>query len=224
MALHRGIGETHYDYIVKVVLTGPINVGKTSIITQYKEGEFFDRYMQTIGVDFQTKTITLNNKIVKIQAWDTAGQERFQTMTNGYYRGARAILLVYDITNQESFDRLEEYWFDHIDVAIKDKQVPCYLVGNKDDLEHSRAIDKVTAMTLAGKHGYTFYETSAKNKHNIDKVFTDIATQVMNLSSINCKDQENKYSNHSSSNVLIMETNKNEGIKPPPQNDGGCAC
>jgi len=98
-----------YDYMLKLLLVGNSNVGKSSLLMRFADDEFTDEFRSTIGVDFKVRTIQFQNKVVKLQIWDTAGQERFQTITSSYYRGCHGILLVYDSTDFDSFFGLEEW-------------------------------------------------------------------------------------------------------------------
>lgn len=146
--------------------------------------------MNSIGVDFKLKNVDVDNARIKLQIWDTAGQERFRTITTSYYKGAHAILIVYDITDKESFDHVKN-WMADIDKFAK-QGVIRILVGNKCDLEHKRAVPKENGKELADKCGIKFVETSAKDTVNIEELFIDTAkfllakqTQINNNKSIN---------------------------------------
>ena len=129
--------------------------------------------MNSIGVDFKLKNIEIDNKKIKLQIWDTAGQERFRTITTSYYKGAHAILVVYDITEKDSFDHVKN-WMADIDKFGKEG-VLRVLVGNKCDLEHLRKVSKEAGQELANKYGIKFLETSAKDTINIEELFTNTA-------------------------------------------------
>lgn len=142
--------STDYDYLFKILIIGESGTGKSSIMLRYTDGTYSDSYISTIGVDFKIRTIKLpNSKIVKLQIWDTAGQERFRTITTSYYRGAQAIMIVFDITCLESLTNLGKYVEDVI--KYSDKKPIIQLLGNKMDLEHDnnnkRRLHSVTTTT-----------------------------------------------------------------------------
>ena len=133
--------------------------------------------MNSIGVDFKLKNIEIDNKKIKLQIWDTAGQERFRTITTSYYKGAHAILVVYDITEKDSFDHVKN-WMADIDKFGKEG-VYRVLVGNKCDLEHLRKVSKEAGQELANKYGIKFLETSAKDTINIEELFTNTSKYLL---------------------------------------------
>eukprot|EP01083_Nonionella_stella_P172877 594594_1 len=105
-------GAPEYDYLLKVVMVGDSGVGKSSLLKRFANRDFTGDYISTIGVDFEIKTLEIDGKTVKLQIWDTAGQERFRTITSSYYRGAHGIIIVYDITDKESFDNVRQWLFE----------------------------------------------------------------------------------------------------------------
>ena len=124
--------NSNYDYIFKVLLIGDSGVGKSSLLLRFADDTYTDCYISTIGVDFKIKTVELDGETVKLQLWDTAGQERFKTITSNYYRGAHGFILVYDVTNEESFKNLKQWIVEMIysithkenDLFIPRMQVP----------------------------------------------------------------------------------------------------
>ena len=116
--------------------------------------------MNSIGVDFKLKNIEIDSKKIKLQIWDTAGQERFKTITTSYYKGAHAILIVFDITDHDSFDHIRN-WMADIDKFAKEG-VLRILVGNKCDLQNERKVSVEEAKQIANKYGIEYIETSAK--------------------------------------------------------------
>ena len=128
--------------------------------------------MNSIGVDFKLKNIEIDNKKIKLQIWDTAGQERFRTITTSYYKGAHAILIVFDITEKDSFEHIKN-WMADIDKFAK-QGVLRILVGNKCDLENQRAVSKEEVNELSEKYGIKYIETSAKDTINIDTLFVEV--------------------------------------------------
>ena len=103
-----------YEYLFKLLLIGNSGVGKSCILMRYADNSFTENFFNTIGVDFKIKTITLNDQVIKMQIWDTAGQDRFRTLTSSYYRGAHGIIIVYDVTNKDSFDNVRQ-WMQEIE-------------------------------------------------------------------------------------------------------------
>ena len=133
--------------------------------------------MNSIGVDFKLKNIEIDNKRIKLQVWDTAGEERFRTITTSYYKGAQAIVVVYDITDKESFEHVKN-WMADVDKFAKEG-VLRILVGNKCDLEHQRVVSKENGKDLADKYGIQFMETSAKETINVDLLFENAAKSYL---------------------------------------------
>lgn len=130
-----GRGCVDYDYLFKLLLIGDSNAGKTAVLLRFADRSFTEAYISTIGVDFKIRTLELEGKVVKLQIWDTAGQERFRTITSSYYRGAHGIILVYDVTDLDSFKNLR-YWLAEIERYAADA-VNKLLLGNKCDLVRS---------------------------------------------------------------------------------------
>eukprot|EP00162_Nutomonas_longa_P009895 comp19562_c0_seq3/m.37313 comp19562_c0_seq3/g.37313 ORF comp19562_c0_seq3/g.37313 comp19562_c0_seq3/m.37313 type:complete len:170 (+) comp19562_c0_seq3:102-611(+) len=124
------------------------------------------------------RTIELDNKVIKLQIWDTAGQERFRTITSSYYRGAHGIIVVYDVTDQESFNNVKQ-WLHEID-RYACENVNKLLVGNKCDLVTKKVVDTNTAKEFAEQLGIPFLETSAKNSTNVEAAFLTMAGEIKN--------------------------------------------
>jgi len=120
-----------YDHLFKLVLIGDSGVGKSCLLLRFADDKFTNSYITTIGVDFRFKTIPVNNKTIKLQIWDTAGQERFRTITSAYYRGADGIIIVYDVTDRESFNHIEE-WVAEVNKYASTTTCKL-LIGNKCD-------------------------------------------------------------------------------------------
>eukprot|EP01083_Nonionella_stella_P151319 483325_1 len=121
-----------YDYLFKTVLIGDSGVGKSCLLLRFADDSFTDSYISTIGVDFRFRTVSIDKKTVKLQIWDTAGQERFRTITSAYYRGAHGIIMVYDVTNPESFEHVED-WLTEVNRHASENTMKL-LVGNKADM------------------------------------------------------------------------------------------
>lgn len=181
-----------YDHLFKLVIVGNSAVGKSCLLLRFADDQFSENYMTTIGVDFRFKTLNIDQKSVKLQIWDTAGQERFRTITNTYYKSnlianadANAVLLVYDITNMESFQDIEKYWLNEVE-SYADPGTQLVLigaefllrVGNKCDLEDKRAVPVETARLFAQSKNMEFYEASAKTAKEVSEAFTEITRKL----------------------------------------------
>ncbi|KAA3475406.1 ras-related protein RABD2a [Gossypium australe] len=149
-----------YDYLFKLLLIGDSGVGKSCLLLRFADDSYVESYISTIGVDF----------------WDTAGQERFRTITSSYYRGAHGIIIVYDVTDQESFNNVKQ-WLSEIDRYASDN-VNKLLVGNKCDLTANKVVSYETAKAFADEIGIPFLETSAKDATNVEQAFMAMAASV----------------------------------------------
>ncbi|CAH1181934.1 unnamed protein product [Phyllotreta striolata] len=167
-----------YDYLFKLLLIGDSGVGKSCLLLRFADDTYTESYISTIGVDFKIRTIDLDGKTIKLQIWDTAGQERFRTITSSYYRGAHGIIVVYDCTDQDSFNNVKQ-WLEEIDRYACDN-VNKLLVGNKSDLTTKKVVDFNTAKEYADQLGVPFLETSAKNATNVEQAFMTMAAEIKN--------------------------------------------
>ncbi|CAD8149594.1 unnamed protein product [Paramecium pentaurelia] len=166
-----------YHYLFKFIIVGDTCVGKSCILLRYTEKLFRDEHDTTIGVEFGSQVLKKNDKTIKIQIWDTAGQESFKSITRSYYKGSIGILLVYDITNQQSFHNVQKWYNDVNDQAASNCTI--VLVGNKTDLESQRKITTIEARALADQYKMQYIETSAKTNQNIDFLFETTAQLIL---------------------------------------------
>jgi Ras-related protein Rab-1A len=157
------------SYLFKILFVGDSGCGKTSLLLRYVDDSFTDTFISTIGVDFKSKTITLEGSKVEMQIWDTAGQERFRTITSSYYRGAEGVILVFDLTNPESFNNVKR-WLTDVEKYSGDSAHKI-LVGNKSDLASAGKVDRRDAEEFASRFNIEYIETSAKNGVNVATVF-----------------------------------------------------
>ncbi|KAH1130217.1 hypothetical protein J1N35_001595 [Gossypium stocksii] len=164
------------DYVFKVVVIGDSAVGKSQILSRFAKNEFCLDSKSTIGVEFQTRTVTIKTKVIKAQIWDTAGQERYRAVTSAYYRGALGSMLVYDISKRQSFDSLAR-WVEELR-ANADNSIVIMLVGNKADLVDQRAVPTEDAVKFAKEQGLFFAETSALSGDNVDKAFFQLLEEI----------------------------------------------
>lgn len=160
----------------KIVLLGDSGVGKTSLAVRYARGIFTKTSNPTIGASFLTKTIVVDNVKIKQQIWDTAGQERFRSLAPMYYRGARAAILVYDITLLSTFERVQE-WVRELQASSKE-EIVLSLVGNKVDMQEKRAVDFQKAKEYADSIGAMVCETSAKLNTGVDAMFLHVSKEL----------------------------------------------
>ncbi|KMZ65111.1 Ras-related protein Rab-25 [Zostera marina] len=171
--------DENYDYLFKLVVIGDSGVGKTSLLSRFTKNEFSFNSRSTIGVEFSTRTIRVQNKIIKAQIWDTAGQERYRAVTHAYYRGAVGAMLVYDIKNYESFVNLER-WLKELR-QHSDPDIVIMLIGNKADLRHLRCISIEEGSGFAEKEKTFFMETSALEDSNVEAAFIEVLSQIYNV-------------------------------------------
>lgn len=164
------------DYVFKVVVIGDSAVGKTQILSRFAKNEFCFDSKSTIGVEFQTKTVTIDGKVIKAQIWDTAGQERYRAVTSAYYRGALGAMLVYDITKRQSFDDVAR-WVEELR-AHADSSIVIMLVGNKGDLVDQRVVPAEDAVEFAEEQGLFFSETSALSGDNVESAFLKLLEEI----------------------------------------------
>jgi len=174
-----GSKPKNYDHLFKLLLIGDSAVGKTCILFRFSDDAFNTSFISTIGIDFKIKTVDIDGKRVKLQIWDTAGQERFHTITTSYYRGANGIMMVYDITNNKSFENITKWLRNITDFASED--VIRILLGNKCDMEEKRMISTNRGQEIAQANGIKFYETSAKTNENIHEAFMTLATDILRI-------------------------------------------
>ena len=169
------------DYrLYKILLLGDCAVGKSCLLLRYCENSFQESHLATIGLDFRLKTITLeNNRKIRIQIWDTAGEDRFRAITKNYYKGAHGIVLIYDVTDQQSFQHIKD-WVDKIKEESKEGVI-IYLVGNKIDLIDKRIITNADGKKLSEEIKIKYYETSAKDSTGVKEVFENLVKDMDNF-------------------------------------------
>uniref|UniRef100_A0A0K0EX53 Ras-related protein Rab-1A n=1 Tax=Strongyloides venezuelensis TaxID=75913 RepID=A0A0K0EX53_STRVS len=166
-----------YNYLFKIVVVGDHNCGKSCILLRFVENSFRNDHISTLGVDFKLKTIKLGGDKVRLELWDTAGMERYRTIYNSYYHSAHGIMCVFDLTNEKSFENIENYWLKQIRTHAPPNAV-VVLVGNKADLENERKVDFDRAENFAKKTGISLYEVSAKTGINCEEAFMDLANHM----------------------------------------------
>ncbi|XP_051145362.1 ras-related protein RABA4d-like [Andrographis paniculata] len=174
--LYGGDFNNKIDYVFKIVLIGDSSVGKSQLLSRFARNEFSLDSKATIGVEFQTRTVTIDHKTIKAQIWDTAGQERYRAVTSAYYRGAVGAMLVYDITKRQSFDHVAR-WLEELR-SHADKNIAIMLVGNKSDLGTLRDVPTEDGKEFAQQENLFFMETSALEATNVEPAFLNVLTEI----------------------------------------------
>ena len=195
-----------FDIKINIMLLGDSNVGKSSILRRYCENQFSPNFISSIGVDFETKILKINNQNINVSIWDTAGQERYKVLSKNYYNQSDGFIIVYDITKNGTFFNIKK-WIEEINDSSSEYN-KAIIVGNKSDLEEDREIKKEDGKKLAKDHNLNFFEISALNGHNIDKAFDCLIKIIL-------KDIKSKESNgsNSSSKLTIERHRKNNKRK-----------
>lgn len=216
--------ENQIDYVFKIVLIGDSAVGKSQLLARFARNEFALESKATIGVEFQTKTITVDKKVIKAQIWDTAGQERYRAVTSSYYRGAVGALLVYDISKKGTFEHCER-WLDELR-AHADANIFVMLVGNKADI-YPRAVSTDEAKAFAEKHKVAFIETSALESLNVNEAFVQVLTEIYRIVSKRSLDAEGKPGGVGSSitpGVKILVPSNNDAQQKSAKKTASSCC
>ena len=176
--------ESDFETLIKLCIIGDSSVGKSNFLFKFIEGQFSPLHVATIGFDYKSRIITLPNfkKKVKLQIWDTAGQEKYMTVNKNLFQRVQGVILMYDITSRETFERLN-IWLNIIKQMTND--IPIVLVGNKLDLEDNeddgRIIEYGEGEDFAKENDFDFFEVSAKNGTNVEKAFISIAEKILKI-------------------------------------------
>eukprot|EP00483_Globobulimina_turgida_P002278 UN02280 len=205
--------------LVKIIIIGESGVGKTALLHQYVTGNFIQEHKSTIGADFHTSELTIDNKTITLQIWDTAGQERFQSLGNAFYRGADACILVYDITDDNSFRQIEDWKTKFVSQAGIDTplEYPFLLLANKTDLQN-RAISQQQGQNYANENKMSFYETSALKGTNIEEAIKKIASIASDQPTVPFFHEEVV------AKAMASYNNNNNDVDEAADSGGGCAC
>ncbi|KAI0823868.1 GTP-binding protein ypt1 [Trametes gibbosa] len=202
-----------YDYLFKLLLIGDSGVGKSCLLLRFAEDAFTDSYLSTIGVDFKIRTIELEGKTVKLQIWDTAGQERFRTIAAAYYRGAHGIIMVYDVTEAETFSNVKG-WITEIE-RYASEGVKKLIIGNKSDLVERKVVEYSVAKEFSDSLSIPFIETSAKNSTNVEEAFSLMAKTI--------KDDIDNQPDETSGSSKATSVTPGRTLNQESES-GGCAC
>ena len=169
--------DDNYDLTLKILIVGDSGVGKTNFILRFLNNEFNQNYMSTAGIDLKSGSIVIKNKKIRIQIWDTAGQEKYKAITKNLFLKVMGALIVYDITNENSFYNLQS-WVSMVKEECG-KHMQIVIVGNKSDLDSKRAISKEEALNYAKEQKVEYIETSSKTGENIIKAITLLSEQIL---------------------------------------------
>lgn len=208
-------------YIVRLLMVGDSSCGKTSLVLRYDQNVFSTKFVTTIGVDYRDKMVKIEGAPMRLQLWDTAGQERFRSLTSNFFGRADGFVLTYDISNRPSFDHVIGWMRD-----IKTRAPPdCDIVlcGNKSDLDNDRVVTFDEGKQLADDYGVQFFETSALTGHNVEKMFTALATTIKHKRIDEFEGQNGATINGAPSADAGSEVNGPKPVvlgAPSPQQDG----
>ena len=209
------IDDESYDLLYKIIIIGDSNVGKSNILSRYTKDQFQGNSKATVGVELGTKFVKVEGVGAKLQIWDTAGQERYRSLTSSYYKGCHGCFIVYDITNEASFESISTWYEQAVKEAGKD--VSLILVGNKCDLENERKVSKEQGEEKAKTMNASFFETSALSKVNIDDIFNEIVNNIYQRTKGQKNDDDDDIE-------IINENEKaiNLTPQPTPEKKGCC--
>jgi len=198
-----GHGAGYFDVKYKIMVLGESKVDKTQLIKRYTKNVFGGVYLTTVGMDFQDKIIEIEDKKVRLQIWDTAGQERFRNVTKSYFQSSQGLVLVYDITDRESFEKLN-FWVDNIKNNAPEN-AKFILVGNKCDLANERKVSYEEGENYAKNLNIKFFEASARDGTNVNELFFYLANEIY---------QDNKLKgNNNSNNGVILRLAPSNNVK-----------
>ena len=173
----------------KILTIGESGVGKTCILRRFVENKFLKNHLATIGIDFKTKTLNINNQEIKLKIWDTAGQERFRNITTQYYKGADGIVLIYDVTDDASYEKIRD-WMEQILSTTKREDIGLVLLGNKCDME-PRAVTEEQGNKMAEELKVSYFETSALTGQGINEAFNELTRDIMKRKGVDNGGNEN---------------------------------
>ena len=198
-----------YDEKCQLLIIGDSTVGKTSILGRFANGTFNSNYLATVGLDNFTKDEEIDNKKIRIKIWDTAGQEKYQSLTKGFFRNAQGIMVVFDVSNVETYENIK-YWTQSIKTHMGSdiEKIAVIIIGNKKDLKE-REVNQREAEIYSSELGYPYFETSAKTGENINSTIKYLVKQVLKKNNIYKTKSFNNNNDNSNNNIKISK-HKNE--------------
>ena len=198
------------DYKIKIIVVGDSGVGKTNLINRFASDKFDTNSKATIGVEFVYKTLKINKEVIKVEVWDTAGQERYRAITSSYYKGAKGAIIVYDITNEDSFNNVES-WMNEVTKKGK-TDMQFLLVGNKKDLINDRKVTEQKGIDKAKELNMNLFEASALEKTNVNEAFNYLVKEIY----LNIRKEKNIITNNDEKigqGGIALNTNKKKRKK-----------
>ena len=198
------------DYKIKIIVVGDSGVGKTNLINRFASDKFDTNSKATIGVEFVYKTLKINKEVIKVEVWDTAGQERYRAITSSYYKGAKGAIIVYDITNEDSFNNVES-WMNEVTKKGK-KDMQFLLIGNKKDLINDRKVTEQKGIDKAKELNMNLFEASALEKTNVNEAFNYLVKEIY----LNIRKEKNINTNNDEKigqGGIALNTNKKKRKK-----------
>ena len=180
---------SYFDLKYKIMVLGESKVGKTSLIKRYTKDQFGGVYLTTVGMDFQDKIIEIEDKRIRLQIWDTAGQDRFRNVTKSYFQSSHGLIIVYEISDKESFEKIN-FWMENIkNNAPEDAKI--ILVGNKEDLTSERHVSIEEGENKAKSYNIKFFEVSSKDGTNVKELFYYLANEIYQDDKLKGNDNKN---------------------------------
>ena len=198
------------DYKIKIIVVGDSGVGKTNLINRFASDKFDTNSKATIWVEFVYKTLKINKEVIKVEVWDTAGQERYRAITSSYYKGAKGAIIVYDITNEDSFNNVES-WMNEVTKKGK-TDMQFLLVGNKKDLINDRKVTEQKGIDKAKELNMNLFEASALEKTNVNEAFNYLVKEIY----LNIRKEKNINTNNDEKigqGGIALNTNKKKRKK-----------
>ncbi len=202
---------------IKIVLLGESAVGKTSIIQRFTNDSFDLNCLSSLSAQFNSKTVTVNGETIKFDVWDTAGQEKYRSLARIFYKDAKVIIFVYDITNLKSFQEIQNYWYNETKDSC-DNDVIYALVGNKSDLYEKEEVNEIDAQKYADEINAIFKTTSALSNVGINNLFENIAQKLLDPNYDYLKDGDDHNDNNQKQNIIKIDNNTQNNT----HNEGGC--
>lgn len=211
--------ENNYNF--KVVLLGEGCVGKTSLVLRYVEDKFNSKHISTLQASFLNKKIHIDGKMVRMALWDTAGQEKFHALGPIYYRSSNGAILVYDITDEDSFQKVKK-WIKELKKMLG-ADITLAIVGNKIDMNKNRNVDPEMAQNYADSVGATHYETSAKNNIGVEDVFINLTKQMIAVQDTKRANDQTLHRSNSlrRTNRIIVAASEDDADQDEPQQFNG---